>query len=120
MVTCMNVKIQVHIQLLVEWMIDLYSTVSSTLDTLDCIVLTYWQMCCLSLLNMQGWQKPWPNFFLLMQKAKNQLSTNERFGHFLGFGLLDGLDNAYDGTPKCLSMMAMVIGHANTKIKAKE
>ena len=35
MVTCMNVKIQVHIQLLVEWMINLYSTVSSTLDTLD-------------------------------------------------------------------------------------
>ena len=55
-----------------------------------------------------------------MQKAKNQLSTNEGFGHFLGFGLLDGLDNAYDGSPKCLSMMAMVRGHANTKVKAKE
>ena len=49
-----------------------------------------------------------------MQKAKNELSTNEVFGHFLEFGLLDGLDNAYDGSPKCFSTMAMVRGHANT------
>ena len=55
-----------------------------------------------------------------MQKAKNELSTNEVFGHFLEFGLLDGLDNAYDGSPKCFSMMAMVRNHANTKVKAKE
>ena len=50
---------------------------------------------------------------LLMSYNMQKLSTNEVFSHFLEFGLLDGLDNVYDGSPKCLSTMSMVRGHAN-------
>ena len=50
-----------------------------------------------------------------MQKAKNKLSKNEVFGHFLEFGLLDGLS-----LMMVVLKMAMVRGHANNKVKAKE
>ena len=53
-----------------------------------------------------------------MQKPKS-LTKNEAFGHFLELRLLDGLNIAYDGSPKCFSTIALVRGHAN-KVKAKE